>query len=183
MAYNFGDLKKKINEVEKWFGHELSGVRTGQATPALLDGISVEAYSSRMPIRDIASISVEDARSLRVVPFDLTQIKAIEKAIAASNLGVSSSTDEKGLRVHFPELTTERRTMLLKLTREKLEEARITLRGERDRIWNDIQKIEKGGKISEDEKFRNKEEMQKIINGGNDKLNEIALKKEKEIQG
>ena len=161
---------------------ELAGIRSGMATPAILDSVQVEAYGSRVPIRDIASISIEDARTLRIAPWDVSQLKAIEKSLTVSNLGVSVSTDEKGLRVHFPELTSERRVILGRLVKEKLEEARISLRLERDKVWSDIQKMEKEGEMSEDEKFRNKDDMQKIIDDGNEKLDALASKKEKEIQ-
>jgi ribosome recycling factor len=181
MAYNFTDLKKKMTEAGEWLNRELGGIRTGRATPMLLDGVTVEAYGSRMPIRDIAALGIEDARTLRITPWDLTQSKSIEKAIIVQNLGVSISTDEKGLRVHFPELTGERRVMLAKLIKEKLEHTRITLRTERDRVWGNIQKQEKDGKISEDDKFRYKEEMQKIIDETNVKLEKITDKKNEEI--
>ncbi len=181
MAFNFTELKKKIEEAEEWLSKELQSVRTGRATPLLLDSVSVEAYGSRMPIRDIAAISIEDARTLRITPWDLSQNKAIEKAVTVANLGVSTSVDEKGIRVHFPELTSERRTVLVKLIKEKLEAARVTLRGERDSVWSTIQKDERDGKMSEDDKFRRKEEMQKIIDDGNKTLEEIANKKEQEV--
>lgn len=181
MAYNFSPFKKKVTEIEEWLLKELSSVRTGRATPMVLDGVSVEAYGSRSSIRDIAAISVEDARTIRIAPWDATQVKAIEKAITVSNLGLSVSVDEKGLRVHFPELTSERRATLMKLVKEKLEQARITLRGERDAVWSDIQNQEKDGKMSEDEKFRNKDEMQKIVDEANKKLDSIAKKKEEEV--
>lgn len=181
MAYNFSPLKKKVEETITWLQKELQSVRTGRATPLILDSIQVEAYGSRMPIRDIAAIGVEDARTLRITPWDTTQTKTIEKAITVANLGLSVSIDEKGLRVHFPELTSERRTTLLKLVKEKLEHARVALRGERDSVWNDIQKQEREGKMGEDDKFRSKEEMQKIIDEGNETLETLAQKKEEEI--
>jgi len=181
MAYNFSPLKKKMGETAEWLSKELQSVRTGRATPMLLDAVSVETYGSRMPIREIGAINIEDARTLRIAPWDLTQTKEIEKAIAIANLGVSTSIDDKGLRVHFPELTSERRGLLLKIVKEKFEEARITIRGERDQVWSHIQKEEKDGKMSEDDKFRSKEEMQKIVDEGNKKLEDIAKKKEGEI--
>ena len=182
MSYDFSSLKKRTEEVSRFLSDELSGIRTGIATPAILDSIQVEEYGSRGSARDISSISIEDARPLRISPWDISQLKAIEKSLTVSNLGVSVSTDEKGLRVHFPELTSERRIILGRLVKEKLEEARVSLRLERDKVWSDIQKMEKEGEMSEDEKFRNKDSMQKIIDEGNEKLDALALKKEKEIQ-
>ena len=134
-----------------------------------------------MPISQVASLSTEDARTLRITPWDASQVKEIERAITLANLGVSSAVDDKGLRVFFPELTSERREQLLKISKQKLEEARVALRGERDKVWSDIQAKEKDGKLSEDEKFRAKDEMQKLVDEGNKKLEELAERKEKEI--
>ena len=181
MAYDFKQLKTNIAATHEWLVKEMSGIRTGRATPTLLDGVQVEAYGARMPISQVASLSTEDARTLRITPWDASQVKEIERAITLANLGVSSAVDDKGLRVFFPELTSERREQLLKISKQKLEEARVALRGERDKVWSDIQAKEKDGKLSEDEKFRAKDEMQKLIDEGNKKLEELAERKEKEI--
>ena len=106
MTYDFSSLKNKIKETEEWLARELSGVRTGRATPALLDGVKPEAYGTRTALRELASVSVEDARTLRVIPWDRGLLKAIEKGITDADLGVGVSTDEQGLRVSFPELTS-----------------------------------------------------------------------------
>lgn len=181
MAYDFAPLKKKVQETEEWLKREFSGVRTGRATPALLDNIRVEAYGSKMPLNQVGTVSVEDARTIRVSPWDASQAKEIEKAITLANLGVSVGADDKGVRVSFPELTSERRESLMKLAKSKVEDARITLRGIRDEVWNDIQRKEKDGDMSEDEKFRGKEEMQKHIDAGNKTFDELLKKKEVEI--
>ncbi len=181
MAYDFKQLKTNIAATHEWLVKEMSGIRTGRATPTLLDGVQVEAYGARMPISQVASLSTEDARTLRITPWDASQVKEIERAITLANLGVSSAVDDKGLRVFFPELTSERREQLLKISKQKLEEARVALRGERDKVWSDIQAKEKDGKLSEDEKFRAKDEMQKLVDEGNKKLEELAERKEKEI--
>ena len=181
MLYDFSKLRVKIREVEEWLKKEYTGVRTGMAAPALLDNVIVESYGSRMGIKELASISIEDARSLRVSPWDSSQIVSIEKAISLANLGVSIRVDEKGLRVLFPELTTERRQSLIKIANSKLEEARVSLRSARDEVWNEIQDREKEGGMGEDDKFRLKIEMQKIIDDANKKLEEVAAKKDKEI--
>lgn len=181
MAYDFSSLKKRTGEVVQWLKDEYTGIRTGRATPTLLDRVLVEAYGGKLPVSQVGSISVEDARTLRVSPWDATLVKAIEKAIITADLGLSVATDEKGCRVSFPELTSERRGMLVKLLKEKLEEGRVSLRKSRDEVWNDIQKKEKEGTMSEDEKFRYKDEMQKIIDGAGNNLEETAARKEKEI--
>lgn len=182
MTYNFSDLKQNVEGVQEWLSKEYLGIRTGRATPALLDGILVESYGSRLPINQIATVGVEDARTLRISPWDASQVKEIEKAIVDANLGISVSTDDLGSRVSFPELTAERRSVLVKLLKDKLEDARISLRSERDKVWGDIQKQQQDGEISEDEKFNYKEEMQKIIDEAGKKLDELATKKETEIQ-
>ena len=108
-------------------------------------------------------------------------MKAVEKAITIANLGVSAVLDDKGVRVIFPELTSERRETLIKIAKQKLEEARVVIRSDRDKVWTDIQKKEKAGEIPEDDKFRAKKEMEKIVDDVNKKLEETLAKKEKEI--
>lgn len=181
MSYDFSKLKNKAKEVEEWLKKEYTGIRTGIASPALLDNIVVESYGSRMGIKELASVSIEDARSLRVSPWDSSQTASIEKAITLANLGVSLRADEKGVRVLFPELTTERRSSIVKVANGKLEEAKVSLRSARDEAWSEIQKKEKEGGMGEDDKFRLKNEMQKIVDDAAKKLEEIAAKKDKEI--
>ncbi len=179
--YNFANLKKSFGEVVDWLKVELQTIRTGRATPAILDGIRVEAYGSRMPVNQIATITGEDARTLRVSPWDMSQAKTVEKAIQDAGLGLSVSVDDRGVRVHFPELSDERRATLVKLCKQKLEESRIKIKSERESVWEDIQRNHRDGKIGEDDKFRLKEEMQKIVDEANKKLEELAERKETEI--
>ena len=181
MPYDFKILKDNLREAEEWLTREFGGIRTGRAAPALLDAITVEAYGSKMSLRDLAHIAIEDARTLRVAPYDISTLKAVERTIQSSNLGVSVIADDRGVRVAFPELTTERRTLFTKLARGQLEEARIRTRGARDSTWGDIQKLERDGAISEDDKFRAKEEMEKLVQEGNRVLEVLFEKKEREI--
>ncbi len=183
MLYNFSDLKTKAKEIEEWLKKELSGLRTGRATPAILDVVLVESYGAKVPIQQVGNISVEDAKTIRISPWDATHVKAIEKAITTSNLGLSVAVDDTGLRVIFPDLTEDRRKNLVKVAKEKLEEARVSLRTLRDHIWKDIQNKEKEGGMSEDEKFRLKDEMQKHIDASNKILEGEMGRKEKEILG
>lgn len=183
MQYDFTKLKTKIKETEEWAKKEYTSIRTGMASPQLLDSVVVESYGQRMPINQVGSVSIADAKSLVVTPWDATQVKAIEKAITIANLGVSLKTDEKCVRVFFPELTSERREMLLKIAKEKMEHAKMTLRAVRDEVQKDIDVKEKAGGMSEDEKFRFKADMQKQIDAGNKTLEDIFAKKQKEITG
>lgn len=183
MNYDFGELKTRVNETRSWLSNEFSTIRTGRASVSFLDGVKVDSYGSTVPINQIASLSAEDARTIRIAPWDTSQISAIEKAISDSGLGVSVSKDEGGLRVHFPQLTEETRADILKIAKAKYEEARVAIRTSRDEVWGDIQDQERDGDISEDEKFTLKEEMQKIVDTGNKELETLYEKKEKEILG
>jgi ribosome recycling factor len=181
MSYNFSQFKQKTAEISEWLSREFSGIRTGRATPAILDGVMVEAYNSQMPINQVATVTTEGARMIRIAPWDATLTKAVEKAIISSGLGLSATVDGNGLRVIFPELTADRRSALLKIAKQKLEDAKATLRGEREKILKDIDAQEKSGAMSEDEKFRLKAELQKMVDESGQKLTEIFEKKEKEI--
>jgi len=132
-------------------------------------------------VAHIASISIDDARTLGVTPWDGSLVTEIEKAIIVLNLGVSVNSDGRIIRVVFPELTNERRDILKKALGDKLEEARISVRQARDEVWKDIQNQEKEGDISEDDKFRFKDEMQKTVDDYNAKLEVMSEKKEKEL--
>jgi len=181
MAYNFIQIKQSLKETEEWLKREFQSIRTGRATPAILDGVRVEAYGSNMGVNELANISVEDARMLRITPWDMSVVKDIEKGIVTSDLGLSVTIDDKGIRVVFPDLTSDRRTALIKVAKQKLEDARVTLRSEREKVIKDIDKKEKDGEISEDEKFRTKAELQKMIDEAGKILDEVFSKKEKEI--
>ncbi len=182
MESNIQNFKKKIEEIKEWLKKEFSSIRTGRATSAILDSVTVDSYGSKMHINQIANITNEDARTLRIIPWDRTQLKSIENAISSSGLGISVSVDEKGIRVIFPDLTSETRTSLLKIAKTKLEEARISVRTERDKVWSDAQEKEKNKEIGEDEKYTIKEKLQKIIDETNKELDLIYEKKKNEIE-
>ncbi|HEX8591131.1 MAG TPA: ribosome recycling factor [Candidatus Paceibacterota bacterium] len=181
MAYDFSKLKGHIQETEEWLSRELSGIRTGRATVALLDSVRAEAYGARTPLTQLASVTAEDARTIRVVPWDKTVSKPIEKAINDADLGVSVVVDDTGLRVIFPDLTSERRTMLAKLVGERLEQARVTLRGHRADTLKELDAVEKEGGMSQDDLKRLKDETQKLIDAGGDALEALAKKKQEDI--
>ena len=183
MQYNFSIFKTELKKVGDFLGKEYSQLNIGRASPMVLDGVYVESYGSRVPLKNIASISIEDPKTLRVVPWDKSQIKDIEKSIAAANLGLSVATDDLGIRVIFPQLTTETRQSLVKVLKEKMEEQKITVRRERERIWQDVEAKEKEGKITEDERFKAKDELQKIIDEVNRTLEATYEKKQKEVMG
>ena len=182
MAYNFSAFKQSLKEAEDWVVKEFTGLRTGRATISLLDGIQVESYGTQMALSAVANLSVEDARTIRISPWDISQIQAIEKAFVNSSLGITPAVDDKGLRVVFPELTSERRVAIMKIAKEKLEDGRIRIRQEREKVIKDIQAREKDGEYGKDDTQRNKEEADKLTKEANAKLDDLLTKKEKEIQ-
>jgi len=174
-------FKQKLKEATDWLQKEFTGIRTGQATPALLDSIKVESYGTFMPIVQIGSVGIEDARTIRIAPWDLSQVPAIERAIREADLGVSVSSDSTGLRVIFPDLTSERRVQLIKLAKSKLEDARVTVRAMRDEIIKEIEAKRKTNEISEDDKFFLKDKVQKAVDNSNRNLELLFTQKEAEI--
>lgn len=181
MAYSFTAFDARTKEVVEWLVKEYTAVRTGRATPALLDSVQVESYGARVPLMQVGSVGVEDPRTLRISAWDAGQVKAIEKAITDADLGVSVTTDDRGIRVTFPELTSERRTQLLKIAKAKLEDARVSLRAARDEVVRDLEQKEKASELTEDEKFRAKGDLQKRMDKANEQLDALLTKKETEI--
>ena len=179
--YNLQPLKNKIKETENWLDKELSSIRTGRANPTLLDNVRVESYGAMVPISQIAGVTIEGSRTLRITPWDATHSKSIDKAITAANLGMSISIDEKGLRVNFPELTSESRAQIVKAAKEKMEEAKKQVRSHRDEVIKDIKGKEKTGGFGKDDIFRYEKDTQKLVDDTNKKLEAAFAKKEKEI--
>ena len=181
MNYDFKVFDGKIAGAREWLAKEYGGLRTGRATPAILDGVMVSAYGSMTPIKQVANIGIEDARTLRVSAWDASIVKDIERAISAANLGIGTTADSSGLRVTFPELTAERREQLVKIAKHKLEEARTAVRVARDEAWKEIQAKEHEGTLTEDDKFALKEALQKKVDAANGELEKAFAKKEAEM--
>lgn len=175
MAYNTINFKTQLKAVEEWLSKEYGSVHTGRATPMILDSINVESYGTFMPIKNVASVSIEDSKTLRIAPWDKSQIKGIESAIQAANLGLSVVSDSDGVRAIFPMLTTENRSKLVKILKEKLEDARISVRQERQA------EIDKTEDLPEDDKKRAKEDIQKCVDEANQNLETIFAKKETDL--
>ncbi len=173
--------KSRVTDIENWLGKEYASIRTGQAAPSILDGVKVETYGTKVPVPQLSSVGIEDARTLRVSPWDAGQVAAIERAILDADLGVSVATDSGGLRVIFPELTSERREQLAKLAKSKLEDARVSVRSVRDDVMKVLEKKEKAGEISKDELFREKEQVQKVVDATNKALETLFEQKQSEL--
>lgn len=175
-------VSDKLKEVNEWLQKEYVSIRTGQASPMLLDNIKVESYGSFVKLNQVGSVNVEDARTLRIGVWDKSAVSAIEKAIREADLGISTVSDSDGVRVIFPELTSERRIQLMKLAKSKLEDARISVRAVRDEVMKSLDKQQKDGDISEDEKFTHKEKVQNLVDSTNRSLEALFDKKESELQ-
>jgi ribosome recycling factor len=179
---NVNDFKTRLTEVTDWLQKELSTVRTGRATITLLDGVMVEVYGAKSPINQNASVNIEDAKTVRVVPWDKGIIKDIESAITRADLGVSVSADDEGVRIKFPDLTTETREMLAKKALSKVEEAKVSARSERANIIKQFENAQKSGEISEDELKRGKDDVQKMVDEKNKEFDGLGKAKEQEIK-
>lgn len=164
-----------------FFKKDISSLRTGRANPLILDGILVEAYGVKTPLAGLASISVPEARSILITPWDKTIAKDIEKAIVTAALGINPVNEGDKIRLAVPQLTEENRKNLVKKLNEKMEAARISLRQTRDEVKGIIEAAYKGKEVSEDDKFRFFKELDEIIALKNDELKKVRDKKEDEI--
>jgi len=175
------ELKAAITNAHGALKRELAKIRTGRANPALLDGIRVEYYGSPTPLKQMASISVPEPRQLAVKPFDKTQTGAIEKAIMGANLGLNPSSDGELIRIPMPELTEERRRDLVKVAKAKGEDCKVSIRAARHECKDMIDQLEKDGDVGKDDADRAKKEMEDIVKGGSNVVDEMIEKKEKDI--
>jgi ribosome recycling factor len=171
------DLEKAIVRLKE----EMGALRTGRATPALIETVEVECYGSRSPLKQLAVIHAPEARLLTVQPWDKNIIKEIEKAISVSRSGLSVAVSGDMIRINIPPLNEESRRELVRNLKQKMEAARITIRASREQAWKEIQEGQRLGQIREDDKFRGKDELQKLIDDYNKKVEELGEVKEKEI--
>ncbi len=176
--YNLDSFKQETKGAEDWLSKEYSQIHTGRANPALLDGVHVESYGSMQPLKNTASVSIEDPKTLRVIPWDKSLNKDIERALHEANLGFSIAVDDAGVRVIIPALTTETRGKLVKIAKERMEDARITIRKARESVLSDL----KNQNLPEDTFIRAKDEVQKLVDGANTSVEELFSRKETEIQ-
>jgi ribosome recycling factor len=160
---------------------DLSGIRTGRATPALVEKLPIDYYGMPTPLMQLASISVPEARSLMIKPFDPSTLKTIEKSILASDLGITPNNDGKVIRLNLPPLNEERRRELVKLVHTRLEESRVAVRNIRRDLIKDLREFEKEKMISEDDLTTGEEQLQKLTDHTVTEIDAIGSKKEKEI--
>ncbi len=160
---------------------EFSTIRTGRANPSILDRVEVEVYGTRMPLRSVANVSVPEPRLLMVTPYDPGSIKAIERAISNSDIGLNPQNDGKVIRLPIPELTEERRRQLIRLARGMAEEGRISVRNIRRDEMRDLSELQKEGEISQDDEHRAEVELQQLTNSYIKRIDAALADKEAEL--
>ena len=175
------DAEKRMKSAIQSLEDDLAGIRTGRASPALIERISIEYYGSPVPLIQLATISVPEPRQLMIKPFDLSSIKDIEKSILASDLGLTPMNDGKVIRLNLPPLNEERRHELIKFVHARLEEARIAVRNIRRDSNKDMRDFEEEKMISEDDLERGEEEIQKLTDKYIEEIAEVGKRKEVEI--
>lgn len=183
MSYDFSPVNTQKNIIEDWLKSEYRSIQTGRATPQVLDLVHIDMYGSRTQLAHAAGITIEDPRTIRVAPWDKSVIGQMEKAINDADLGLSVSSDAEGLRVHFPSLTTETRQKLVKLLKDRLEDARVRVRALREETNKAIDAEAKNGLYGEDEQRAYRDQMQKMVDTANQELEDLFQKKEKEVLG
>ena len=175
------DCRDKMRKAVAHTQAEFSGVRTGRASPALVEKLKVDYYGTEVPLQQLASFSVPEARLLVISPFDKSSISSIEKAIQASDLGITPSNDGQVIRLSFPPLTEERRKDLVKQVHHRAEEGRVAVRNVRRHHKDELEKLEREGSISEDDLARSEKELQKLTDRFVAEIDEIQRHKEQEL--
>lgn len=177
-------LNEHRSQFEKSIAHlkeELASLRSGRANAAILDKVTVEAYGAQQPIKALASIAVPDAKTIAIEPWDAGVVKDIERALAAADLGITPTVQGKIIRLVMPQMTEERRSQLTKVVREKAEEARQSIRAVREKVRDNIMEMEKANEMTEDDRFRAQEELDKITKEFTERIDKMAVEKEKEM--
>ena len=175
------DARERMHKSVEATSNELSSVRTGRASPSLLDRIHVDYFGTATPLRQLATISAPEARLLTIQPFDASTIKAIEKAINLSDLGLNPSNDGKLIRLVIPEYNEERRRELVKVARHIAEEGRIAIRNIRRDVMHDLRELKEAGETGSDDERRAEGALQKVTDGSIGELDSLLKGKEAEI--
>jgi ribosome recycling factor len=175
------DARERMHKCVESTRHEFGSVRTGRASPALLDRVSVDYYGTATPLKQLATISAPEARLLAITPYDKTSVKSIEKAILESEVGLTPSNDGNIIRLVLPELTEERRRELVKVVRGIAEEGRVAIRNVRRDVMQDLRELKEGGDIGADDEHRAEGELQKVTDARVSELDDLLKAKEDEI--
>jgi ribosome recycling factor len=181
MDAHVAECKERMHKAVVHLQEEFSGVRTGRATPALVDKLKVDYYGTDVPLQQIAGFSVPEARVLVISPYDKTAIKAIEKAIQSSDLGINPSNDGALIRLTFPELTRDRRKDLVKVVKTRAEESRVAVRNLRRHVRQELETLERDGELSRDELDRIEKDLEKVTHDAIAEVDSMLGHKEKEL--
>jgi ribosome recycling factor len=173
--------RPKMEKAVERLKEEIGKLRTGRANPAMVENLSVDYYGSRSPLKQIASINVPEPRLILIQPWNKDNLVDIEKAINEAQLGFNPVNDGQVIRISIPALNEERRVELVKVLGKYAEDARVSVRKAREEAWDEVQDLAKAGKLAEDDKFKGKEKLQKVVDEYNGMIEEIREKKEKEI--
>jgi len=177
-----GEAGEKMDKAISVLKDELGSIRTGRATPALLSRIVVDYYGTQVPIQQLASFSVPEPRTLLIQPYDKNAISSMEKAIMASDVGITPSSDGNVIRLSFPPLTEERRKELIKVVHQRGEEGRVAVRNVRRHSKEELERLQRAGTISEDDRARSEKELQKLTDHHVAGIDEIVAHKEQELK-
>jgi ribosome recycling factor len=181
---NLDIINNRQHEFEEAVDHlkqELSTLRTGRASASLVEHLQVEYYGTMAELLTIAQIAIPEPRQITIQPYDKNALKDIEKAIQQSNIGINPVNDGNVIRLNIPAMTEERRKELAKAVSQTSEKTRVTIRNIREDIWKEIQRMEKEGEISEDDKIAGKDELQDVVDKWNAEVKKIAEAKEQEV--
>jgi len=171
------ELDKAISFLER----ELAKIRTGRATPSLVEDIVCECFGQKFPLKQLAAISIPEPKQILIQPWDKSYIEGIVRALEKTGIGANPIVDKEVIRINLPFLSEEYRKELLRLLSQKQEEARKTIRRWREEAWDKIQEGYREGKIREDDKYQGKDELQDLVNEYNEKIENLGEKKKKEI--
>jgi ribosome recycling factor len=181
MDAHVAECKERMHKAVVHLQDEFSAVRTGRATPALVDKLKVDYYGTEVPLQQLAGFSVPEPRVLVISPYDKSAIKAIEKAIQGSDLGINPSNDGAIIRLSFPELTRERRKDLVKVVKHRAEESRVAVRNVRRHVRQELETLERDGELSRDELDRIEKELEKVTHDAIAAIDSMLGHKEREL--
>lgn len=175
------DNKSRMDDNIDHLNKEFSKLRTGRANPALVEEISVNYYGTATPLKQVANISIPEARQIVIQPWDKAAMDDIETAINNADIGITPSNDGDSLRITLPPMTEENRKDLVKVLNNIAEESRVTVRNIREDVWKAIQEAEKNGEMAEDDKFAGKDALQKVVDEYNNKIESFRKQKEEDV--
>lgn len=174
--------KRELDKVVDFFMKEIAKIRTGQASPSLVEDVMVEVSGQMLTLKQLAGISCPERRQILITPWDKSYLEPIERALFRAQLGVTPIVDKDTVRVSLPSLTQDYRRDLVKMLSQKTEQAKQVMRKWREEAWSEIQRKAKEGTMREDEKFRGKDELQKLVDEYHAKVDQLSERKEKDIE-